>query len=314
MLLRVPGLGVKAVDAILASPALAHAAARRCRAADGLDRQGAAVHRRRRLAPDAADRPRRPARAARAEGRAAGAVRGMSAPSSATADCRRAFRCVTPARARRFRGLARAARARWSSAGVPPDEVALAEPGGGAATCSPAATQRLPRAAGATRVRPCRKRLRRAGRRARSATATPSASPALRAAAGGCSDNRRLMEDRADPLRPPARANWPRRCAATSTRCAPSSASARSRRRAATRFVAWFEPEHHIVRANAGFFVRRFANMRWSILTPEVSLHWDGETLTEGPRRDRAPTRPHGDPVEETVARPTTRRSSTRRV
>ncbi|KKW93823.1 UdgX family uracil-DNA binding protein [Sphingobium chungbukense] len=49
------------------------------------------------------------------------------------------------------------------------------------------------------------------------------------------------------------------------------------------RFVAWFEPEHHIVRANAGFFVRRFASMRWSILTPEISIHWDGETLSEGP-------------------------------
>lgn len=49
------------------------------------------------------------------------------------------------------------------------------------------------------------------------------------------------------------------------------------------RFVAWFEPEHHIVRANAGFFARRFAAMRWSILTPELSLHWNGESLCEGP-------------------------------
>jgi uracil-DNA glycosylase len=64
-----------------------------------------------------------------------------------------------------------------------------------------------------------------------------------------------------------------------------------------TRYVAWFEPEHHIVRANAGFFVRRFASMRWSILTPELSLHWDGETLTEGPGAARADA-PGGDPVE----------------
>jgi probable DNA metabolism protein len=63
------------------------------------------------------------------------------------------------------------------------------------------------------------------------------------------------------------------------------------------RFVAWFEPEHHIVRANAGFFVRRFANMAWSILTPEVSLHWDGETLSEGPGASRAEA-PEGDPIE----------------
>lgn len=64
------------------------------------------------------------------------------------------------------------------------------------------------------------------------------------------------------------------------------------------RFVAWFEPDHHIVRANAGFFVRRFANMRWSILTPEVSLHWDGETLSEGPPAQRSDA-PQGDPVED---------------
>jgi DNA polymerase len=66
---------------------------------------------------------------------------------------------------------------------------------------------------------------------------------------------------------------------------------------AGTRFVAWFEPEHHIVRANAGFFVRRFPNMRWSILTPRVSLHWDGDALSQGPgaRREDAP---EGDPIE----------------
>jgi DNA polymerase len=66
-----------------------------------------------------------------------------------------------------------------------------------------------------------------------------------------------------------------------------------------TRFVAWFEPDHHIVRSNAGFFVRRFANMAWSILTPELSIHWDGETLSEGPGATRAEA-PDGDPVEET--------------
>ena len=64
-----------------------------------------------------------------------------------------------------------------------------------------------------------------------------------------------------------------------------------------TRFVAWFEPEHHIVRANAAFFVNRFASMRWSILTPEVSLHWDGKALSEGPGATKADA-PDGDPVE----------------
>lgn len=67
----------------------------------------------------------------------------------------------------------------------------------------------------------------------------------------------------------------------------------------AFRFVAWFEPDHHIVRANAGFFVRRFGSMRWSILTPEVSLHWDGKTLSESPGATRADA-PSGDPIEAT--------------
>ena len=66
----------------------------------------------------------------------------------------------------------------------------------------------------------------------------------------------------------------------------------------ATRFVAWFEPDHHIVRANAGFFVRRFASMRWSILTPEISIHWDGEILSEGPGATRTDA-PASDPVED---------------
>jgi len=63
-------------------------------------------------------------------------------------------------------------------------------------------------------------------------------------------------------------------------------------------YVAWFEPDHHIVRANAGFFMRRFANMNWSILTPQGCIHWDGETMREsGPaRRSDAP---QDDPVEE---------------
>ncbi|HEY8434168.1 MAG TPA: UdgX family uracil-DNA binding protein [Sphingomicrobium sp.] len=64
-------------------------------------------------------------------------------------------------------------------------------------------------------------------------------------------------------------------------------------------FVAFFEPEHHIVRRAAGFFVNRFTNMRWSILTPELSIRWDGEALEEGPGATRTDA-PSGDPLEET--------------
>jgi DNA polymerase len=65
----------------------------------------------------------------------------------------------------------------------------------------------------------------------------------------------------------------------------------------AEHYVAWFEPEHHILRANAGFFVRRFTTMHWSILTPRGTLHWDGMALQEGPPATRADA-PSGDPVE----------------
>lgn len=63
-------------------------------------------------------------------------------------------------------------------------------------------------------------------------------------------------------------------------------------------FIAWFEPEHHILNTNAEFFISRFANMRWSILTPQMSLHWNGDQLSEGPpaRREDAPAE---DAVEE---------------
>jgi uracil-DNA glycosylase len=66
-----------------------------------------------------------------------------------------------------------------------------------------------------------------------------------------------------------------------------------------TRFIAWFEPEHHIVRRNARFFIDRFASMRWTILTPELSIDWDGTQLREGPAATRAEA-PDGDPLEET--------------
>lgn len=55
--------------------------------------------------------------------------------------------------------------------------------------------------------------------------------------------------------------------------------------------AAWFEPAHHIVEAVAPFFVRRFAQMRWAIFTPERSMRWNGESLEfgQGGRRDLAP-------------------------
>ena len=108
--------------------------------------------------------------------------------------------------------------------------------------------------------------------------------------------NRRAMEDRADPLVD----RLERLTKEVRRDVHKMHAFVRFREVAeGARFVAWFEPDHHIVRQTAGFFVRRFTTMRWSILTPELSIHWDGETLTESPGATRA-NAPEGDPVEET--------------
>ena len=45
-------------------------------------------------------------------------------------------------------------------------------------------------------------------------------------------------------------------------------------------FVAWFEPDHHIVARSAPFFQRRFTDMDWLIATPDGSAAWDGRQLT----------------------------------
>jgi DNA polymerase len=68
------------------------------------------------------------------------------------------------------------------------------------------------------------------------------------------------------------------------------------------RYVAWFEPEHHIVALAAPFFARRFADMPWSILTPDLCAHWDGLAIsfTSGVSKAEAPT---SDRLEETWRR-----------
>lgn len=48
-------------------------------------------------------------------------------------------------------------------------------------------------------------------------------------------------------------------------------------------FVAWFEPDHHIVDAVAPFFRNRFNGMDWIIMTPDRSIGWDGKKLSYGP-------------------------------
>lgn len=59
------------------------------------------------------------------------------------------------------------------------------------------------------------------------------------------------------------------------------------------RFVAWFEPEHHIVAAASPFFRKRFANMDWSIFTPKGCAHWIGGEFRLAPG---VPADPCDDP------------------
>jgi len=70
-------------------------------------------------------------------------------------------------------------------------------------------------------------------------------------------------------------------------------------RESKSRFVAWFEPEHHIVELAAPFFASRFADMPWSILTPDVCAHWDGHEISITPGVDRSQV-PNEDRLEET--------------
>ena len=65
-------------------------------------------------------------------------------------------------------------------------------------------------------------------------------------------------------------------------------------------YVAWFEPEHHVVATTAPFFASRFADMPWSILTPDVCAHWDGHAVTFTPGLTEAPS---ADRLEETWRR-----------
>jgi DNA polymerase len=63
-------------------------------------------------------------------------------------------------------------------------------------------------------------------------------------------------------------------------------------------YVAWFDPAHRVLELTAPFFVDRFANMRFSILTPDACAHWDTQALVIGPGADRDQA-PAADELEE---------------
>lgn len=63
-------------------------------------------------------------------------------------------------------------------------------------------------------------------------------------------------------------------------------------------YVAWFEPAHRVTELVAPFFARRFANMRFSILTPDVCAHWDLKALSFTAGADPADA-PSSDALED---------------
>jgi DNA polymerase len=53
-------------------------------------------------------------------------------------------------------------------------------------------------------------------------------------------------------------------------------------------YAAWFEPPHRVLEAGVDYFVKRMANLRFSILSPDVCVHWDGRSVSTTPGVDRS--------------------------
>ena len=53
-------------------------------------------------------------------------------------------------------------------------------------------------------------------------------------------------------------------------------------------YLGWYAPAHFVLESNAQLLTRRFANLRWTILTPDATAHWDGADLRFGPGLDPA--------------------------
>ena len=48
-------------------------------------------------------------------------------------------------------------------------------------------------------------------------------------------------------------------------------------------YAAWYEPPHYIIALGVDFFVRRLANLKFTIVSPYVTAVWDGSQVTFGP-------------------------------
>ena len=62
--------------------------------------------------------------------------------------------------------------------------------------------------------------------------------------------------------------------------------------------VAWYEPVHNVLRRTSPFFIDRFASLRFSIITPNLTLHWDRHSVRFEPGQGRA-SMPQDDAMED---------------
>jgi len=63
-------------------------------------------------------------------------------------------------------------------------------------------------------------------------------------------------------------------------------------------YIAWHKPDHMVLPLVVPWFVRRFAVMRWSILTPDLCAHWDLRQVYFSPGIRHAAV-PEGDALED---------------
>lgn len=57
-------------------------------------------------------------------------------------------------------------------------------------------------------------------------------------------------------------------------------------------FVAFYQPDHHILKANAPFFIDRFSVMNWAIFTPYAVMAWNQEKLFYNEQKFEKPKTP----------------------
>ncbi|CAN5241288.1 UdgX family uracil-DNA binding protein [soil metagenome] len=66
----------------------------------------------------------------------------------------------------------------------------------------------------------------------------------------------------------------------------------------AEEYAAWYEPPHYVIALGVDFFVRRLANVKFTIVSPYVTASWDGTQMSFGPGGSKADT-PSEDASEE---------------